>query len=504
MTRSKKALLTSVTSVLNQFTMLVCGFILPRLFLTRYGSAVNGLTASITQFLGFITLAECGVGIVVQSSLYRPLAEKNFEEVSKIYKSSNSFFKKIGIILLVYTILLAIIYPFIVSDSFEYIYTATLIIILSISSFAQYYIGMSYRMILGADQYGFINQIISCVALILNTVACAVLISMGLSIHLVKLVSSLIFLAQPVLLLVIAKKKYSIDHTVVLTEEPIKQKWNGLTQHIATVVNNNTDTVVLTLFLPLENVSVYAVYHLVVNGVKNLVYSLTNGYMAVFGNMLAKREMQALDVSFSAFEWLVHTITTLVFAVTGILIVPFVSVYTRGIEDINYIVPLFGLLMTAAQAAYCLRLPYNIMTMAAGHYKQTQISAVIEALLNIIVSVVFVFKMGLVGVAIGTLTAMLYRTCYLAMYLSKNIINRNIRYFVKHCAVDILSVSVMLFVTSFLARTAASYAEWIIMAVEAGIICLALTICINMLFYRKDMKNYIDYFMRRKAKRRVK
>ncbi|NLA84082.1 MAG: sugar isomerase, partial [Clostridiales bacterium] len=56
--------------------------------------------------------------------------------------------------------------------------------------------------------------------------------------------------------------------------------------------------------------------------------------------------------------------------------------------------------------------------LAAGHYKQTQMSAIIEMLLNIIISIALVFRWGLVGVAIGTFIAMAYRTCYLALYLS--------------------------------------------------------------------------------------
>ena len=495
MTREKKALLTSFSSMLHQIISLVCGFILPRLFLARYGSTVNGLTSSITQFLGFITLAECGVGSVVQSSLYKPLAEKNVEEISKIFKSSNRFFNKLGIILFVYTILLAVFYPFIVAESFDYIFTASLILIISISTFARYYLGMSYRMIVGADQYGFVNHSLSCIALLLNTAACVVLIKLDMPIHVVKLVSSLIFFAQPVILLMFAKRKYTIDTSVVLTEEPIKQKWNGLAQHIASVVNGNTDTVVLTLFSTLENVSVYAVYHMVVNGIKSIVSALTNGYIAMFGNMLAKKETQVLNATFSAFEWLIHTITTLSFALTCILIVPFVGVYTRGVEDVNYIVPTFGMLISIAQASYCLRLPYSIMTMAACHYKQTQVSSVIEALLNIVVSVVFVFKFGLVGVAIGTLTAMLYRTCYLAIYLSKNIINRHIKHFIKHGVVDILSFCAMIYATSFLNSTVSNYREWVILALKCGVICLALAAAVNLLLYRDDIRNCRKYIL---------
>ena len=65
MTRKTKLLLNTSTSFIYQLTVIACGFILPKLFLTYYGSEVNGLVSSITQFLGFIALCECGVGAVV-------------------------------------------------------------------------------------------------------------------------------------------------------------------------------------------------------------------------------------------------------------------------------------------------------------------------------------------------------------------------------------------------------------------------------------------------------
>ena len=65
----------TIASLIAQITAIVCGFILPRFFLEYYGSDVNGLINSITQFLGIISFLELGVGAVVQSSLYKPLAE---------------------------------------------------------------------------------------------------------------------------------------------------------------------------------------------------------------------------------------------------------------------------------------------------------------------------------------------------------------------------------------------------------------------------------------------
>ena len=81
-----------MASLLAQVTVLVCGFILPRFFLQSFGSEVNGMVNSIAQFLGVISFLELGVGAVVESALYKPLAEKNNEEISKVMASANKFF----------------------------------------------------------------------------------------------------------------------------------------------------------------------------------------------------------------------------------------------------------------------------------------------------------------------------------------------------------------------------------------------------------------------------
>lgn len=501
MTRKTKLMMNSTSSLIYQVITIVCGFILPRFFLSFYGSAVNGLVSSITQFLGFISLAECGVGAVVQSALYKPLAKNEMQEVSKIVVSADRFFKKIAYILLGYTAILMVFYPLITLNSFDYLSTLILIFVISISSFAQYYLGMTYKLLLNADQLGFIQYSIHSVALILNTVSCILLMKAGASIQVVKLTTSLIFLAQPVLLSVIAKRKYKIDHKIRFTGEPIKQKWNGLAQHIATVVLGNTDTVVLTFLSTLENVSVYAVYHLVVNGVKQIVVSMTNGMQAMLGNMLAKNETDELNRSFSHIEWFLHTLVTFVFSVTAALIVPFVRIYTTNVSDANYIVPAFAYLITIAQASYCLRLPYNIMVLAAGHYKQTQWSAIIEAAINIVVSVVLVFNFGLIGVAIGTLAAMAYRTVYLAWYLSRNIIYRNLRHFLKHILTDAACVALLFCAvnvfSTFFAMRSVNYFSWVILALKVGCTALLSTVAVNAVLYRREVFEVVKKVRRR-------
>ncbi len=57
-------------------------------------------------------------------------------------------------------------------------------------------------------------------------------------------------------------RHYAINRKIVYDREPIQQKWNGIAQHIAAVVLNQTDIVVLTIFRPITDVSIYSVYNL--------------------------------------------------------------------------------------------------------------------------------------------------------------------------------------------------------------------------------------------------
>lgn len=483
--RGKKLALNTITSLALQVVSVICGFILPRLILESFGSDVNGLVNSITQFLGVITLLDLGVGAVVQSALYKPLADNDTDMISKIYVSANNFFRRLAEILLVYVVLLMIFYPMLVNKSFGHMYTALLIAAICISSFAQYYFGIVNSLLLNADQRGYIQYVAQIITLILNTFACYIIIKLGASIQIVKLTTSLIFLLRPLFLVFYVKKHYSIDPKITYTEEPIKQKWNGMAQHFAAYVLSGTDNIVLTLFSTLSNVSIYSVYYMAIAGVRSALLSITNGFQSLIGEMLAKKETMKLNAFFGFVEWFLHTGTTLVFGCTGVLIVDFVRVYTYGINDADYIQPLFAVLITIANAGHCLRLPYNILILAAGHYKQTQSNYIIAMILNIVVSIATVKMWGLVGVAIGTLIAMAYQTVWMAKYDSKNIICWPFKNFLKQCGVDAITVIIASLATFKIPMLSVSYVSWFLLAIEVFGIWLIISIVINTIFYRE-------------------
>lgn len=497
LSRRKKLLLNTVVGLLKQLTVVICGFILPRYMLLYYGSSVNGIISSITHFLSFISLLDMGVGAVVQSNLYKPLADKDNEQLSRIIKSSERFFRRLAYIFISYIIALCFIFPQMVDGDFSWMYTVSLVLIISVSTLAQYLFGMTYELLLNADQKSYIQQIMQIGTIVLNTVLAVFLMRMGAPVHIVKLVTAAVYVLRPIGQMIYVHKHYDLDRKIKLNGEPIKQKWNGFSQHLAAVVCQNVDVAVLTLFSTLANVSIYSVYFNVTNGVTQIIMTGTTGLESLFGDMIARNENEKLSHVFSAVEWIIHAAVALIFTSAAITITPFVSVYTRGITDADYIVPLFGMLLVTAYGFRCLRIPYFIVIKAAGHFRETQNGAYIAACINIIMTVALVFKFGLVGAASGTLAAMLYHTCYFVWYLRKNILHRPASYFIKYLIADLAIAAASYFLTKGFVLGSISYTSWIFMAIKTTLIVFMVTALVNAVVYVRQIKSVLQLFGRR-------
>ena len=491
MSRREKLLLNTGTGLLKQLTVVICGFILPRYMLLYYGSAVNGVIASITHFLSFISLLDMGVGAVVQANLYKPLASKDNDLLSMILKSSERFFRRLAYIFIGYIAVLCFIFPTMVEGDFSRLYTVSLLLIISVSLLAQYLFGMTNELLLNADQKSYVQQTMQIGTIVLNTVLAVLLMKMGASVHIVKLVTASVYVLRPIGQMIYVHKHYDINNNIKLYGEPIKQKWNGFSQHFAAVVCQNVDVVVLTLFSTLSNVSIYSVYFNVTNGVTQIIMTGTTGLESLFGDMIARNEDEKLSQVFNAVEWLIHATVVLIFTSSAIMITPFISVYTRGITDADYIVPLFGMLLVMAYGFRCLRIPYFIVIKAAGHFRETQNGAYIAACINIVMTVVLVSEFGLIGAASGTLVAMLYHTCYFVWYLRKHILQRSVKYFFKHMITDLAAAIAAYFLTRNFVLESVSYISWIFLSAKTTLVVFIVTAIVNAVVCGQQVKDML-------------
>lgn len=491
--RSKKAALNSLTSIISQIISIICGFILPKLILSAFGSNYNGITSSITQFISTVVLLRAGVGGVTRAALYKPLADNDTEEISSIIRATEIFMKKVSLLFAIALIAFACIYPFMVIDEFDWFFSFSLVLILGISTFAQNYFGITYQMLIQADQRQYIYSLITIITTVLNTLIAAILIKFGASIHIVKLASSIVFALNPIFFNIYVRRRYKINKSAKPNYDAISQRWDAFAQQAAAFVNNNTDIIILTMFRNIKEVSVYTVYYLVGNGLYKVENTLCDGMGAAFGNMLANNEREALERNVRIFEYLVFTTSTFLFICGGALIVPFSELYTRGITDVSYTRPLFGVLMCINQFLLCVRLPYQMVVEAAGHFKQTRNGAIFESFLNIIISALLVIKFGLIGVTIGTFSALIFRTLQYAIYASRNILDRHIGVVIKHLIISFLeAISVAIIINLIPSHSINSYIGWFIYAIIIALITVLVIVIYSSLLYKSDVKMLID------------
>lgn len=495
--RSKKALINIATAVFLEIVKLVCGFIAPIMIINTYGSAVNGLISSITKFLAYITLLESGIGPVIKAALYKPIMKKDNQEIANILKAAEKFFRIIAIIFVAYIIVLCILYPLLINNQFDTWFTISLILIISISTFAEYFFGLTYRVFLQADQKKYIVSNIEIITTIMNTILIVLLIKLGSTIQIVKLISAFIFVLRPVLLNVYFKKKYTINLKEASKDYELKGKWDGLSQHIASVVHDNTDVVVITIFLNMIEVSVYSVYLLIINGVRRFVESVASGMDATFGDMIAREEKENLKEKFSVYETGYFSLITIIYICILTLIIPFVSVYTKAATDADYIRPAFAIIMVLAEFVFAIRLPYNSLALSGGFLKETKKGGWLEAITNIVLSIILVQKFGIVGVAIGTLVAMIIRTIEFMFFSSRVILKRSIRVIIKKMMCTMVQVIVMVLINTFVISnhiTVSSYINWILYAIIVFVITSIEVLCINYLLFKKDFSKMKDIF----------
>lgn len=484
--RKRRLIKSTIAVIIKYFVFMVIGLVTPRLIIQYYGSDVNGLVNSITQFLGYISLLDMGLNTVVASALYAPLAKKDDDEVSRIVVSCEKFYRNVAKALLAYSVIVMLAYPFMIHAEFSFGYIAGLVFAIALTSFAQYFAGATWMILLEADQRIYIKHYVESFVAILSLLCSVVLIVKGFSIQAVKLAASIVFIVKPVFLTLYVRRHYNIDKKIKLNGEPIKQKMNAIMHRLAFVVFSGTDVAILTLFSTLEFVSVYSVHLLAVNAVSELIRTLSYSVTAVIGDMLSKKEIKGLKKFFKCYVWGMHLVTVIVFSVAAVSIRSFVSIYTKGVADADYDAPLLAIILIIAFALYSARTPYNQIINAAGHYKETQNGAIIEMVLNLALSVILVLKFGVVGVAVGTLIAMLYRTAYFVRYVSKNIIFLEPAHFFKMCFTDLVVAAVIFFETKFMAFQADNFAQWAINAVLFGIVYTVTALVINAIINKTE------------------
>lgn len=486
----------------SEVVALVSGLVLPRLILVTFGSSCNGLLSAIVQFLGFSTLLRAGVGAVTRAALFKPLADNDKKGVSEIIAATQGYMNKVSFLIGLYIAILAVVYPFIAKGEYSWWYTFTLTLIIGSSTFIDNLIGIKYKILLQADQKYYVETICVIISQIVSLAVSVVLIKLGFSIHVVKIGAALAMILNPIIATIYAKKHYDLDLGIKVSGDVISQRWDAFAQQVAIIVNTNVGLTLLSFFVHLKEISVYTVHYMVSHNIEKVVVATVTGIASTFGNIIAKNEEENLKKVFTFIEWGLFAACCVLFSVTAVMITPFVRIYTDGILDVNYIRPIFAVGMSTVAMANCMRRPYQTLVEAAGHFKQTRNGAIVEVIINVVVSAVMTYFFGIIGVVIGSFLASLFRSVELAVYSMKHIIKLPKFHLFKTYLLYLVTYIAIVFVCNNIISIPENlnYFTWACYAVLVMIVSVVIVALISIIFNREQLI-YLKDRMIKKSRR---
>lgn len=495
--RNRQAFKNMLSSLILQLVVAVSGILIPRFFILAYGSSINGMVSSVGQFLTYLALVEAGISSAALVELYKPLADNDYDERNQVLTATRQFYYRSGALYGILLLALVIVYPFLIHNQVDNSMTRWMIIILAGSNLVDYFFLGKYKALLTADQKVYVMNIVQTGGTILNTVITIWMIQMGFGALAVKAVATFIYVLRAVFVVIYVKRHYvALDFHTPPQKPMLKERWAALLHQVVGVVVNNTDIVLLTVFMgakSLLEVSVYYVYNMVATAVTSLIGSFSNGLGSGFGQLIALGNKENLKKAYSNYEYMYFIILFCCYTCMAVLLLPFVSVYTKGITDAKYVRGEIATLFVLMGLLQNLRIPGMTMICAAGHFTQTRSRAIAEAVINIVVSLSLIHSMGMAGVLLGTVCSYTYRTLdnilYNAKYLVPGVLGMSLRRILRNAVVMGGTVFAFYKMNWMLCN---SWGEWFFHAVITGMVSLGILVLVNYILEPKEMRQLLE------------
>lgn len=442
---NKRSILkNAVSSIMSYGLLLILSIITSRIVLTGYGSETNGLLSSINQVFGYIALLEAGIGTATITALYKPLGEKNKEKTLDVLFASRRYYTSCALWYFICVIIAATLWPLVIETNISYATIWFFIFFQGVSSVIAFYYSAVIINYLVASGRNYINNNVHFMTTLMIYVAKMIICASGWSIVYIALAMIMINVVKCIIYRRCMKK---VCPEYFLTKKGdlslLSERKSFLVHEISGVIFSGTDTILISIFCGLGEASVYAVYSMVLMALRNIIGQAFNGTNYILGSAYSidKTKYQKVHDRYNH----IYIMTTFaLFSIAYVLLMPFVRIYTSGVNDANYLDPKLPVLFVIIELLSACRVVDNQVIKNAMHAKQTINRTIVEASINLIASIVFVQFWGIYGVLFGTVIALLYRTNDIIIYANKRILSRSPwkEYFIYlgNCAVFFLIV----------------------------------------------------------------
>ena len=499
MSRTQKFFYNSISTAFYQLIVMIAGFITPRIMLKYYGSEINGLVSSINQFIIYFNLVEAGLSGAAIYALYKPLAENNHKAINSIVSAARKFYTQSGYIFIFLTLGLAAFYPFFVeTNMLTPLNVGLLVLILGTNGALEFLTLAKYRVLLSADQKTYVISLASIVHIITNTIIVIVLGTIQVNIVLLRFIALMSIFSRSFILMIYVRKKYKyINYKEKPNTEALNKRWDALYLQITGAVQKGAPVVILTLVTrDLMLVSVYTIFNMVIASLNGILSIFKSGLSASFGDVIAKGENKVLQKSYSEFEFSYYALITVVYSIAFITIMPFIRIYTSGVTDINYNVPLIGFMFVLNGLLYNLKTPQGMLVISAGMFRETRVQTTVQGLIAVVLGLALAPFIGIYGVLVASILSNIYRDIDLLFFIPRNLTKLPVIETAKRMFRVGINVVIIWIPFIYFDINPNGYLEWVINAIIVGIYASLVVVVTSFIFDRVAFKGSYNRVIR--------
>ena len=421
----KLAVSNYVASLISYAAIILVGLLEHRFLPLYYGSEMNGLVGSVGQFIEYLWLFEAGVGATTVQALYRPVALNDKDGINSIINASGRFYSKSGLYYLICLIILSVGYPFVFKSDLDRLTVAFVVFLSGFSNVINFWVQEKYSMLLKAEGKSYIISNLLTYSMILSGIVRVLLMLVKMNILYVVGAAFLIRLSSTVFLYMYIRRNYKwLNRSIKPNYESINQRGYAFVKELSRLLFNGADIIIISFFCGLKVVSVYSMYKVITNQMNNLIGASPTSIEFSQGQLF-QTDKRLFSKRIDLYESLFSTVYHTLYSVTLFMFVPFMKLYTEGINDINYVDYRLALLFVVLELLHMSRSLMSQTINVAGHFRLTTPQTIAETFINICVSVIAVQFWGIYGALIGTIIALLYRANDMIIYANKRIIGRS-------------------------------------------------------------------------------
>lgn len=480
----------------------VLNFFQNKFFVKYMGMDILGMMKLFSQILAYLNIVELGLGTASAVALYKPLAEKNYKKVSIIVNTMENIYNKIALIIFLSGILVMPFLQFFIDESYlnikVYFYWGLYIFQTIIT-----YLYIKYVILFTANQeYLFVKIIQSCSKILIQILQIIILVKLKSF-----FIYIFLFVLDSLIQYILFKKHYNKEYNYITkTKEKyneIKNNVKNLFWHkIGSLVVFNTDLILISKFVSLEVVGIYASYQMVISIVNTAMGIIIGVILPKIGKYVATTSKEEVYNLFKKISCLF--IFSAIFFTFNIyfLINPFIKLWI-GMEFIFEKEIIVLILINFFIGV--IRKPIDIFKDTIGYFEDIQ-SPIYEAIINFVISIILGMKLGLKGIIIGTIASNItIIMIYKPILVFKNCFKKNLReylfFYTKYTFLTLISFNILYIIVKLFIKenTINTWKEWIIIAIIISIVSL-ITIFIIFLLNHEFRDIIKDLFKIKKKK----